>query len=70
MPYQVLDAVPGVVSVYEITFANVFGLTDGLRYSDARFSIADNLRDGMLICPPEAVFQVKFPNRDIVGSAR
>lgn len=66
----VLNSVPGVVSVYELSFANVFGVTDGLSYSDDRFSISDNMRDGMLICPSEAIFQVKYPNRDIVGSAR
>lgn len=65
-----LDGIAGVVSVYELSFTNVFGVTDGLTYSDTRFSISDNLRDGMLICPSEAIFQVKYPNRDIVGSAR
>lgn len=65
-----LNAVPGVASVYEISFSNVFGVTDGLNYSDDRLNISDNLRDGMLICPSEAIFQVKYPNRDIVGSAR
>lgn len=67
---SVLNAVPGVISVYEMTFTNVFGTTDGLSYSDQRLSISDNLRDGMLICPSEAIFQVKYPNRDIVGSAK
>jgi hypothetical protein len=66
----VLNGVSGVVSVYEISFTNVFGTVDNLVYSDDRFNISTNLRDGMLVCPPEAVFQVKFPNRDIVGSAR
>ncbi|HEU5118709.1 MAG TPA: hypothetical protein VFT74_19095 [Isosphaeraceae bacterium] len=67
---SIIDSVPGVISVYELSFSNVFGVTDGLSYSDTRFNIADNLRDGMLICPSEAIFQVKYPNRDIVGSAR
>lgn len=67
---SVLNGTPGVVSVYEVSFTNVFGTVDGLAYSDDRFNISANLRDGMLICPPEAIFQVKFPNRDIVGSAR
>lgn len=66
----VLQGVTGVVSVYEISFTNVFGTTDGLSYSDDRFAISDNLRDGMLICPTGAIFQVKYPTRDIVGSAR
>lgn len=67
---SVLNGTSGVVSVYEVSFSNVFGLTDGLSYSDDRFNISENLRDGMLICPSEAIFQVKYPVRDIVGSAR
>ncbi len=67
---SVLQGTAGVVSVYEVSFTNVFGTTDGLSYSDDRFSIADNLRDGMLICPVGTIFQVKYPTRDIVGSAR
>ncbi len=67
---SVLNGTPGVVSVYELTFTNVFGVTSGLTYSDERFNISDNLRDGMLICPSESIFQVKYPNKDIVGSAR
>lgn len=66
----VLQSVPGVVSVYEVSFTNVFGTTDGLSYSDERFSISDNLHNGMLVCPTGAIFQVKYPTRDIVGSAR
>ena len=60
----------GVISVYEVSFTNVFGTTDGLSYSNDRFSISDNLQNGMLLCPTEAIFQVKYPTRDIVGSAR
>jgi len=67
---SLLQNTPGVVSVYEVSFTNVFGMTDGLSYSDQRFSPADSLRDGMLICPPGGIFQVKYPAKDIVGSAR
>jgi hypothetical protein len=66
----VLQDTLGVVSVYEVSFTNVFGTTDGLVYADTRFAITDNLRDGMLVCPQGAIFQVKYPTRDIVGSAR
>jgi hypothetical protein len=57
----VLDGVSGVVSVYELSFSNVFGRRRNLSYSDDRFNISTNLRDGMLICPSEAIFQVKYP---------
>lgn len=67
---SLLQSVAGVVSVYELTFTNVFGVIDGLSYSDSRFNISDSLRDGMLICPPEAIFQMKYPSKNIIGSAR
>lgn len=67
---SVLNATSGVVSVYELSFRNVFGFSDGLSYSDDHFDISSNLQDGMLVCPPGAIFQVKYPVKDIVGSAR
>jgi hypothetical protein len=67
---SVLQDTLGVVSVYEVSFTNVFGTEGGLSYSDDRFPIGDNLKDGMLVCPIGSIFQVKYPTRDIVGSAR
>jgi hypothetical protein len=67
---SVLNSTSGVDSVYEVSFSNVFGVVDGLSYSDDRFDISSNMQDGKLICPPEAIFQVKYPGRDIVGSAK
>lgn len=66
----VLQAITGVVSVYEISFSNVFGITDGLVYSDSRFNIAESLKNGMLICPQNSIFELKYPMKDIVGSAK
>lgn len=66
----ILDAVAGVNSVYELTFENVSGIVDGFSYSDDRFDLTGNLQNGMLICPQNATFQVKFPNRDIIGNAK
>lgn len=65
-----LQAVRGVVSVYNIEFRNVSGQVDGLSYSDDRFDLSNSLRDGMVVCPPEAILYVRHPRRDIVGSAK
>lgn len=65
-----LDAISGVVSVYELTFTSVHGIVDGLSYSDSSFTVDGSRRDGMIICPSEAIFQIKYPNRDIVGAAK
>lgn len=67
---SVLQGIADVASVYEISFSNVFGVTDGLIYSSSRFALSDSLRDGMLICPADSIFQIKYPMRDIVGSSK
>lgn len=66
---SLLDGIAGVASVTEVSFTNVFGTTDSLLYSDDSFDISSNLKSGMLICPAEAILQVKYPNKDIKGSA-
>lgn len=67
---SVIQSVSGVVSVYDISFLNVFGITDGLVYSSSRFNISESLKDGMLICPSNSIFQIKYKNKDIIGSAK
>jgi hypothetical protein len=66
----VIDSIPGVHSVYELSFTNVFGIVDNLEYSDDRFSISDNIRNGSLVCPEGTILHVRYPSKDIVGSAR
>ncbi len=65
-----LNDIIGVASVYDLSFTNVIGMTNGLNYSNDNFNISENLSNGMLICPAEAIFQVKYPTRDIIGSAQ
>lgn len=61
---------PGVVSVNELTFSNVFGTVDNLTYSDVRFDVESSRRDGMIVCPQGSIFHVRFPRKDIIGSAK
>ena len=67
---SILDSIRGVAAVSEITFTNVFGTDSGLVYSNTRFDVSGNIRDGLLICPDGAIFQVRHPGRDIVGTAK
>lgn len=67
---SILQGVSGVVSVFEVSFTNVFGITDSRTYSDDKFLISDHLSNGMLICPPGHIFHIRYPTVDIVGSAR
>ena len=63
--YQVLKGVPGVLDVLKVKATN----RSGLDYSSVMFNINNNLSpDGSsLVCPKNAIFEIKFPTNDITG---
>jgi len=65
-----LQAVLGVVSVYELRFTNPFGTDGGFDYSGTRFDVRANTSNNIIYCPDDAIFEIKYPNRDIVGVAK
>lgn len=62
-----LQSVLGVISVYDLRITNRFGVIDGLTYSDVRFDVSAFTRGGIVHCPSDSIFEVKFPTVDIVG---
>ncbi len=61
----------GVISVYKLQFKNLFcPQQDEDGYSTVRFDVRSNTANGMLYCPQNAIFEIKFPNRDISSVAR
>jgi hypothetical protein len=65
-----IQNVYGVVSVYKLQFKNMAGTVDGLDYSQFSFDVQSSIKNNILYCPENAIFEVKFPNRDIVGESR
>lgn len=71
-----LQALPGVISVYEIVFTNVIGTTllpgssTSLSYSLTRFDVTSYRKNEILFCPEGAFFELKYPNVDIIGVAK
>lgn len=66
-----LQNVYGVISVYKLHFKNIFcPQQDDQGYSTTRFDVKANTANNILYCPQNAVFEVKFPSRDIVGEAK
>jgi hypothetical protein len=61
-----VQSVKGVISVYEMMLTPLLGG----QYSRTSFDASAWLRDEILHCPPDAVFEVKFPKKDIVGSGK
>lgn len=61
----------GVAAVNEIKFNNIRGTIDGFTYSSTRFDIPPPAqRQGILECPRNAMFEIRFPKRDIKVSIK
>lgn len=67
---SVLQSIVGVVSVYDVVFSNVIGAVDSLEYSNVKFDVGDNTQNGIIYCPDDSVFEIKFLNKDIFGKAK
>ncbi len=59
----------GVLSVNKLKIDNVFGAVGNRVYSDAFFDIDSNTTRGMVVPSPGAIFELRFPENDIVGKA-
>lgn len=59
----------GVLSVNKLKVESVFGTNGNRTYSDSFFDVDTNTTRGMIVPPPGAIFEMKFPEVDIVGKA-
>jgi hypothetical protein len=60
----------GVLSISDrIRIRTLSGIVDGNEYSHTTYSILNNTDKGVVMCPPGSIFEVKYPNIDIRGSA-
>jgi len=60
----------GVISLVDFSVSNMVGEIDGREYSTSSFSVASSTDRGMIYAPSGGIFEVKYPDDDIVGSAR
>lgn len=66
-----IQNVVGVISVYRLDFKSMFGTqANGLSYSPVRYDIRSNTVNNILYCPQNAIFEVKFPTKDIIGESK
>lgn len=66
-----IQSVAGVISVYKLEFSNMLGSTaDALTYSSVRFDVRGATSNGIIYCPEDAIFEVKYPNKNIVGESK
>lgn len=62
--------VAGVITVFDLKINNLVGTVDGSSYSTTMFNIQENTRNDIIYCPTNSIFEVKFPLKNIRGSAR
>jgi hypothetical protein len=60
----------GVLSLIDLTINNIGGNINGILYSDVIFNVPQNTKNGLIIPPPGGIFEVRYPNTDIIGNVR
>ena len=68
--HVLLSEIPGVISVVDLKFKNLIGIIDGLQYSNTTYNILQNIKNGILYCKENAMFEVKYKNKNIRGVAK
>ena len=59
----------GVVSQVGIQVFSLAGTTSGRLYSPLTINIVNATSRGIIVPPPGGIFEMRFPNDDIIGSA-
>ncbi len=59
----------GVMSITDLRFYGLSGTYKGRTYTDVAFNPTENTRRGLIFPPTGGIFEVKYPNFDIIGSA-
>ena len=68
-----LQTIVGVISVYKFEVVSHFGKNSdtGLTYTeDVSFDVSANTKNGIVFCPKDAVFEVRYPDSDLIGESK
>jgi hypothetical protein len=60
----------GVSSISFVRIQSISGAQDGRVYSDSTFNVNDLLRKDTVVCPAGSIFEIKYPENDIIGSTQ
>lgn len=61
--------VPGIVSINQLMFNNISGIVNNRQYSNSTYDIASNTRLGLVFPPVGGIFEVRYPEVDLIGKA-
>jgi len=68
--HNIIINTTGVSSVMSVRIISMSGTVDGRSYADSSFNPNDLLKNNVLYCPPGSLFELKYPDYDIIGSAK
>ena len=68
--FTIISDTQGVVSLSELKIRNVSGNTDNREYSSKTFNVKLNTLKKIIIPTPGSIFEVRYPDFDIVGVAQ
>lgn len=67
---NVIYEVSGVLTAFDLRFFNRVGTFDNRTYSNTAYNVDDNTDSDIIYCKPNAIFEVKYPLKDIRGIAK
>jgi len=65
-----LASIPGVLSVIDLSINNRVGTFENRTYSTTTHNIKENTQNGIIYCKENAIFEIKYLDKDIQGSAK
>lgn len=66
---NIIFQVPGVISINQMRFDNISGVVANRQYSQLTYDVGSNTRLGLLFPPAGGIFEIRYPDVDIVGKA-
>jgi len=66
---SILFSVNGVASISSLTITSLSGIIGGRLYPGVLFDVQSQTRRGVIIPPPGGIFELRYPDFDIVGKA-
>ena len=61
--------VNGILSVDKVEFRNVQDIVNNRQYSTSTFDVSSNTKKGVIIPPSGGIFEIRYPDVDIIGRA-
>ena len=60
-------SIVGVMAIDRVQFSNVVGIVNNRTYSDCSFDVDSNTTKNVIVPPNGGIFEIRYPEVDIVG---